>query len=119
FSTINARVEKLTAGLWRKPLLGDRVLVLASGYFEYRDEGGKRKQRYRFSLPDGEPFTFAGLAAPAYGDGIPARSYTIVTREPTERASEIHNRMPLLLPASFRDVWLDPANDGDESIVDA
>lgn len=119
FSTINARVEKLTSGLWRKPLLGDRVLVPAAGYFEYRDEGGAKKQRYRFRLPGDEPFTFAGLAAPVYGEGLPKRSYAIVTREPTDSAAEIHNRMPLLIPESFRDVWIDPANDGDETIVDA
>lgn len=119
FSTINAKIENLTKGLWKSPLAKGRILIPGSHYFEYRAEGGPKKTRYRFTLPDEAPFMFAGLAAPIFGEGLPALSYTMVTREPTETASEIHNRMPMLLPDSFHDDWLDPASVGDESLVGA
>jgi len=117
FSTINARSERLTQGLWKRPFAQGRVLVPASQYFEYRDEGGRRKQRYAFAMPDGRLFAFAGVAAPIQGEGLPRSSYAIVTRTPTPRAAEIHDRMPLILPADFYDAWLDPARAGDEALV--
>jgi len=119
FSTINATAERLTQGLWKRPFATGRVLVPASRYFEYRDEGGKRKQRYAFSMPGEALFAFAGVASPIYGEGLPRTSYAIVTRTPTERAAEIHNRMPLIIPAAFYDDWLDPETAGDEALIGA
>lgn len=114
FSTINATVERLTAGLWKRPFASGRVLIPASHYYEYRDEGGPKKQRYEFHLPDRELFFFAGVSAPAYE--ATDLSYSMITREPTEHAAVIHNRMPMLLPVSFYDTWLDPARVGDDDL---
>lgn len=121
FSTINATVERLTTGLWKRPYAQHRVLIPASRYFEYRAEGGPKKQRYAFHLPDDRPFAFAGIAAPMIRDELdgiplPSSSYALITREPTEYAAEIHNRMPLVLPPSFYDDWLDPERAGDDEL---
>jgi len=115
FSTINATVERLTSGLWAQPFARRRCLVPATHYYEFRDEGGARKQRYAFRLPDGSPFFFAGVAAPAYHAAADL-SYALVTRPPTDRAAQIHNRMPMLLPESFLATWLDPDRPGTDDL---
>jgi putative SOS response-associated peptidase YedK len=67
------------------------------------------------SLPDGEPFAFAGLWA---GWRTPEdtwlRSCAIVTTTPNETLEPIHDRMPVILAAGAEAAWLDPAGDPDE-----
>ena len=69
-----------------------------------------RSLRHR---PDGEPFAFGGLwtqwrGKDADGQPLTVRSTTIITGAPNEKMSEIHDRMPLILPRSAWDDWLDP-----------
>lgn len=125
---INATAEKLTRWPWGTAFASGRVLVPMSEYYEYRPEGG-RNVRYAFHV-DGAPlFAIAGIAAPLnppppaelslFDDetpAYPASSYALVTREPTDAAREIHDRMLLLLPPSFYDDWLDPGNAGDDTL---
>jgi putative SOS response-associated peptidase YedK len=47
-------------------------------------------------------------------EGDPAeaiRSCTIITGQPNEKVADIHDRMPVMLPPSAWDTWLDPEND--------
>jgi len=113
FRMINARAETVRdkpayRGLVRKA--HHRCLVLADGWYEWqKPEDPKQPRRpMHFSLPDGEPFCFAGLWTAATG------SCTIVTCAANEVARPIHDRMPVVLadPAAW-DAWLDPALDGD------
>ena len=46
----------------------------------------------------------------------PLRSCTIITGAPNEKLAEIHDRMPVLLPPSAWDAWLDPENDDLEAL---
>lgn len=117
---INARAESLAQKpAFRKPLAKRRCLVPASGYFEWRKGavgiGGvkaAKKQPFYITPADGSTMAFAGLwefwKSP---DGRWLRSMTIVTTEAVGDLVEIHDRMPLILPASEWDAWLDPAND--------
>ena len=43
--------------------------------------------------------------------GEPLRSSTIITTTPNETMAQIHDRMPVILPPSAWDEWLDPDND--------
>src|SRR5262249_48138362 len=81
-----------------------RCLVLADGFYEWKPEGA-RKQPYRFLLKSGEPFALAGIWQEDR-DGRPA--FTIITTEPNVIVSEIHNRMPAMLPLHHERDWLDP-----------
>jgi putative SOS response-associated peptidase YedK len=55
------------------------------------------------------PFGFAGLwerwTPP---EGEPLDTCAIITTEPNELMAEIHNRMPVILPAAAHARWLDP-----------
>jgi len=57
-----------------------RCVVPCSGWYEWRDEGGKRKQKYLFSHAEEQPL-------------------------PTVQFSQYHNRMPLLIAPSDLDFW--------------
>lgn len=117
---INARAESLAQKpAFRKPLAKRRCLIPASGYFEWRKGAPgvgaaktTRKQPFYVTPADGSTMAFAGLwefwKSP---DGRWLRSMTIVTTEAVGDLVEIHDRMPLILPASEWDAWLDPAND--------
>jgi putative SOS response-associated peptidase YedK len=118
---INARVESLTGkAAFRTALARRRCLVPASGYFEWRrlgDEnvrGRKRpvKQAYYVTPADGSVMAFAGLWEywrPDQGD--PVVSMTIITTPAVGRMRDIHDRMPMVLPAAEWAAWLDPRMD--------
>jgi putative SOS response-associated peptidase YedK len=128
---INARSETLrTRGTHRDAFRRRRCLVPADGFYEWRKlADGKRKQPYYVERRDGEPLALAGLwaswrrRAPATGPGgvddrggevdpgDRLRSCTILTTTPNETVAELHDRMPVILPASAWDAWLDPDHD--------
>lgn len=107
---INARVETLAEKTsFKRPLQGQRCLVLADGFFEWtRTNGGKVPM---FIRPKSRhPFGFAGLydvwTSP---EGEKITSCTIVTTNANDFLQSIHSRMPLILPGPQQAAWLDPA----------
>ena len=109
-----------------KPALKRRpCLIPADGFYEWmKVPGAKRKQPYFIHRPDDEPFAFAGLwevwkgpkDAEGNRSGDPLRSCTIITTTPNETMAKIHDRMPVILPPSAWDEWLDPDNDDIETL---
>lgn len=104
----NARAE--TAA--EKPTFKDafkkrRCIVPATGFFEWRDEGKKKKSKYRFRVHGEEIFSLAGLWNPWTSPaGITLLSFTILTTSPNELVSQFHNRMPVILPKELEKSWL-------------
>jgi putative SOS response-associated peptidase YedK len=97
---INARAETLAAKSTFRRLLGARVLVPASSWWEWRKDG---KASHKMLLkPRGDDlFAFAGLA-----DG---ERFTLVTCAACPAAAEVHDRMPVVLDRDAEAAWLDPA----------
>jgi putative SOS response-associated peptidase YedK len=80
--------------------------------------GGKRKQPYYLERRDGEPIALAGLWEEWRGPdrkGEPLRTVTIITTTPSATMAPVHDRMPVILPPSAWDAWLDPTNDDTEA----
>lgn len=107
---INARAETLAEKPSFKRLLQSRrCLVVADGFYEWRQENGHKTPMY-ITLKDDSPFAFAGLwdlwKSP---DGQQIRSCTIITTDPNELVAPIHNRMPVILSKSACEEWLDTA----------
>jgi putative SOS response-associated peptidase YedK len=114
---INARAETvLTNNAYKRPFERRRCVVPADGFYEWqRIEGQKVRRPWFIRRRDGEPIAFAGLWSIWHdrhlGDDAPRiRSCTIITTEPNDLMREIHNRMPVILPESVWDNWLDPEN---------
>ena len=57
---------------------------------------------------DGEirPTDIVPVIAP--GRSVPKAEFTILTREPSAKLAQIHNRMPLILPKDRIDEWIRP-----------
>jgi putative SOS response-associated peptidase YedK len=81
-------------------------LVLSSGFYEWRETNGGPKRPYRVYREDAPVFAMAGLWE-VWEDGdrrIP--SVTILTTDPNELMTPIHDRMPVVLPGDEEDAWL-------------
>ncbi|HLJ33087.1 MAG TPA: SOS response-associated peptidase [Ktedonobacteraceae bacterium] len=105
---INARAETLAEKPSFKRLLRSRrCLIVADGFYEWKKENGGKTPMY-ITMKDGQPFAFAGLwdtwKSP---DGEPIRTCTIITTQPNDVVSSIHDRMPAILLPATRDEWLD------------
>ena len=114
---INARAETLAEKpSFRNAYRRRRCLILADGFFEWKQiPGMKSKQPMFIHLKDEKPFAFAGLweiwNSP---DGSEIRSCTIITTQPNSLVESIHNRMPVILPADTYPIWLAP---GDQPVT--
>jgi putative SOS response-associated peptidase YedK len=109
---INARAETLVEKpAFRSAFKYHRCLIPADGFFEWKVEANtKRKTPYFIHMQDSKPFAFAGLWETWNSpDGGQLRSCAIVTTEPNELMSELHNRMPVILHSIDYASWLDPA----------
>ena len=107
---INARAETVVErDSFRDAFEKRRCLVVADGFYEWR-KTGKTRQPIFIRLKRDRAFGFAGLyenwTSP---EGENIRTCTIITTEPNEVMSPIHNRMPVILPMEQEDIWLDPA----------
>lgn len=98
---INARAETLTEKPTFRPLLERRCLIPATGWYEWRKDGTS-KHKNQITLPDHQPFLFAGLEN--------GREATIITCTPSGSIAHIHNRMPAVIGPNHLNDWLDPGN---------
>ncbi len=106
---INARAETLAEKPSFKRLLHNRrCLIVADGFYEWMQEpGSKSKTPMYITLKDSELFAFAGLwDSWKRPDGEILRTCTIITTEPNELMTSIHNRMPAILSPQNWEAWL-------------
>ncbi len=116
---INARGETLAEKpSFRGSYKYKRCLILADGFYEWKAEPGtKTKTPYFIHMKDRKPFAFAGLWDEWNGsDGSQVKSCTIVTTDPNELMTSIHNRMPLILKPEDYTQWLDTSPRTPESL---
>ena len=110
---INARAETLSSKpAYREAFEKRRCIVPADGFYEWRVlDDGKSKQPYYIHRTDGDPMAFAGLGAiwRTPDDGR-LRTCSIVTTKANDTVASFHDRMPVILPPSAWDAWLDPGN---------
>jgi len=115
---INARAETAhEKPSFRRAFRERRCLIPADGFYEWKRTNGT-KQPYYIHMKEGRPFAFAGLwESWREEDGPEVRSCAILTTRPNALASEIHDRMPVILPAGSREAWLDPEAEKEELLA--
>ncbi|MFD6858574.1 SOS response-associated peptidase [Rhodococcus sp. NPDC060090] len=122
----NARSESVaTKPSFAQSLRYKRCLVPMDGWYEWQVEpaaGGKtRKVPYFMSQGDGSRIYMAGLWAvwhdPRTPDEPPLLSTTILTADSIAQLSNVHHRMPLIMPPERWDDWLDPDSLGHPDLI--
>jgi putative SOS response-associated peptidase YedK len=110
YKMINARAETLAQKRsFARSFKKRRCLVVADGFYEWRKLAeGKRKVPMYVHLRKERPFGFAGLYENWKAkDGTILQTCTIITTRPNELLMPIHNRMPAIIAAGKRNIWLD------------
>lgn len=107
---INARVESAAGKpAFRDALAKRRCLLPADGWYEWQ-RVGSQKQPFFMTPADGSSLALAGLWSSWRGPDTdaPLVTCTVLTTDAVGPLAEIHDRMPLLLPAQAWSSWLDP-----------
>jgi putative SOS response-associated peptidase YedK len=104
---INARAESIEEKpMFRDLLRTKRCIVPVSGFFEWKQEVG-RKIPFYFHVRNDPVFAFAGLydiwSNPA---GTTLLTYTIITTAANSLMAPIHDRMPVILRQDDEMRWL-------------
>jgi putative SOS response-associated peptidase YedK len=109
YATFNARAETVAEKpAFRAAYRSRRCLVPASGFYEWREEQG-RKQPWYFSATDGQELAFAGLWEQGHGpDAPPLLSCTVIVGTANEVVAPVHDRMVVILGPEDYATWLDP-----------
>ncbi|MCP8617905.1 SOS response-associated peptidase [Salirhabdus salicampi] len=108
YKMINARLETAPEKPSFKRLIERRrCLIVADSFYEWKKEG-KKKQPVRISLTNRKLFSFAGLWDRWVQNEKEIVSCTILTKEPNDFMTEIHNRMPVILPKEAEKEWIEP-----------
>lgn len=115
---INARAETVAKKpSFRTALKRRRCLIVADGFYEWQKLDAKNKQPWYFTLPDDEPFAFAGLWECWKSPDGPLETATIITTTANEALAPVHDRMPVILSPEHYALWLDPKAEGGSAIV--
>jgi len=104
---INARAETLgEKPAFRSLLNARRCLVPASGFFEWKKEGNRKRPVY-FRLTDDPLFSFAGRFDQWHNpEGVTVSTYTIITCNANSLVAPLHDRMPVILSRATEERWL-------------
>ena len=104
----NARAETVAEKpAFRAAFRRRRCLVPVDGWFEWKEEGG-RKQPYFLHLREGGLAGLAGLWEEWISpDGSPVESYAIVTTDASQDAAQVHDRMPVIVARAQQALWLE------------
>lgn len=103
---INTRSDKAFSRFWKKQITTQRVLIPASGFYEWKKikEG---KTPYYIQLPSEEMYAFAGIwNSWKDRDGNEFNAYSIITSDPNAEMKSVHDRMPVILHKEDEAKWL-------------
>ncbi len=108
---INARAETAyDRPAFRTAFRYHRCLIPASGFFEWQTLGTKKRQPWYFHPFTQKPLALGGLWTTDEQANAPAKRYRflILTLAANPDVAPIHPRMPLILPHTAWDIWLQP-----------
>ncbi|MBB1152869.1 MULTISPECIES: SOS response-associated peptidase [Amycolatopsis] len=115
---INTRAETAKEKpAFKRALASRRCLVPADGWFEWR-RTGKEKEPFYMTDPSGKSLAFGGIweswRPKDDKDAEPLITFSILTTDAAGQLTDVHHRMPLIVPHENWAGWLDP----DRSEVD-
>lgn len=100
---INARAETAAEKqTFCQSLYKRRCLIPCTGFYEW----DKSKRKFLFRLHDGDIAYIAGF----YNDFNYERRFMVLTTEANESVIDVHNRMPLILPRTHINDWIEDSD---------
>ncbi len=92
----NARVETVTVkDMFAKAFENNRCVIPATAFYEWDHKSGSgKKLMYRFTLPSDDLIYMCGFYKIVENE----KRYVILTTEASEDMSDIHTRMPVIIP---------------------
>lgn len=113
YKMINARSETVDVKpAFRSPFKSRRCLVPVNGYYEWQQIDPKTKQPVFIHRKDSKSFALAGLHEHWTDENDnKIESFAILTTEPNDSLSKIHDRMPVILNLDQEMLWIDGATD--------
>jgi putative SOS response-associated peptidase YedK len=125
---INARAESLTEKpAFRRAAASRRCLLPADGWYEWLRDGGHKVPYFMTYAQDsglaGHPLALAGLwetwrPRSAEKGTAPLVSATVVTVASAGPLTEVHHRMPLVIPRERWAEWLDPDREDPSDLLE-
>lgn len=113
---INTRADKAFGNFWKKTVTQHRCLIPANGFYEWKTTKDG-KVPFFIHPKDIDLYAFAGIWSTwESGDGQEIKVYSIMTTEPNKEMKAVHNRMPVILHPEDEEAWIEPSNDGPESL---
>jgi len=99
--TVNAKPA------FRAAMRRRRCLLPADGFYEWKQDGEKRRPHY-IKLKSRGPMALAGLWETWTGpNGEEMDTVAVVTTQANRTLAPIHDRMPVIVPPDAFDLWLD------------
>jgi putative SOS response-associated peptidase YedK len=113
---INAKSETiLEKPSFKGSFRNKRCLVLADSYYEWKKD--KEKIPFRIMRKDKSAFSMAGIWDKwVSSDGEIVHSFSILTISPSEKMTQIHDRMPVILHPEDEKKWL--GKTGESELLD-
>ena len=106
---INARSESvLEKKMFREAFLQRRLVVPASGFYEWDHRQAGHRDKYFFSLAGQVVYHGWHLQPVPRRRRSTQASFVILTRPAGTTVSELHDRMPIIMPKNTIRTWLDP-----------
>ncbi len=103
---------------------GKRCLIPMSGFFEWKweDSKGKEKTPHYISVLDQPIFSVAGIYSSwkNKSDGTITHTYSVLTTKANQLMEQIHNnkkRMPVIIPRAYERDWLNPTLTRDDVLA--
>lgn len=113
---VNARVEKIANGYWKKLLAGGRCIVAAEGWYEWTGEKGS-KLPWHIHLKTREPILMAAIANfGPFKEHRAEAGFAIVTADSVGGMLDVHDRRPIVLRHEDAITWISQDFSPDEAI---
>lgn len=103
---INAKSETIgEKTTFKKAFEQHRALVVCSGWYEWKDEGKAKKQKYLVQHSLKQPML---MAAVCFSGKSPQdkNQFVTLTCAPNKKLKQVHHRMPLIIHSDEIDNWL-------------
>jgi putative SOS response-associated peptidase YedK len=96
-----------------------RCLIPATGHYEFKKDEEGQSHAYLVTLLDQPFYALAGIWSTwKTPDGSTKNTFAILTSEPNEFLSRLHDRMPVILPREHWDFWLEKDEEDPEALVE-